>query len=769
MNLIRSIGQSALALAVPPSGRKTREQWVAMNVTQSELQSSKWQIKPGQEYIARLFGWVATCADKNATFQTSAKIRLFRYGKGKRLSPKSLKSLQMSRSKSKYATEEATEVFSSPGLAILEKPNDFESGIDANYLRHYGRWACGNAFNNWTDDQCFTLRPQFMNVIPSRSGEIIWGWRYGRESVAERDLPRDEVMHFKHRASIHDPFWGYGPTANCYQHADLMRSALKSETDRWNNDGRPPAYASLPKEMTDEQFDLAVKKMRDQVRGVRNTGNWLYGQAVDVKMLGFSPKEMEYLAGQNVSEQMILAAFGIPKAIFYPNDGALAAAQAAMRFYNEITIWPGLCRDADQLTEQHRRVGLIAETEFYAYDAVAQEDEAAESTILKTQTDSGVRTLNEARACLGLDPYPDEFGGDVPRIAGQPVSHAPAIDVAATDAKKPALPGNVDTAATDQVNADTTTVDTSLNGAQVTSLAGLAAQVAANELPLETARAIAHAAFPAIDDATLNEIFNPLKNFEPAKPEPAPVADVPQASKHRASCSCGSCRAGRKDKMPPNPDVAAKMQIEIQRWLAAVTQDIGAGFAELTEAQYAELEKIVYRNMAEAFATAVNIERPTDMPPLAPVDALDAVKQEGALVIEQIAGKTQDDIRQAISIGLEEGKTYADIAKDIQDSGYPAVRAERIARTESANASSMGTLAGMKDAGIKTKKWFLGGAPCAICEYIYAKVAAKGGSIPIDEPFATAGEFPGIDRDIMYPPAHPNCVCDFDSGDTNAD
>ena len=56
---------------------------------------------------------------------------------------------------------------------------------------------------------------------------------------------------------------------------------------------------------------------------------------------------------------------------------------------------------------------------------------------------------------------------------------------------------------------------TALNGAQVTSLVDLAAQVSAGTLPIETARAIAAAAFPLVDKADIDAIFAPLIGFSP--------------------------------------------------------------------------------------------------------------------------------------------------------------------------------------------------------------------------------------------------------------
>ena len=58
--------------------------------------------------------------------------------------------------------------------------------------------------------------------------------------------------------------------------------------------------------------------------------------------------------------------------------------------------------------------------------------------------------------------------------------------------------------------------------------------------------------------------------------------------------------------------------------------------------------------------------------------------------------------------------------------------------------------------------WTLAGGPCPLCEGIKARVDAAGGSIPLDEPFAVAGEKINgqkVPWTVMHKPAHPRCRC----------
>jgi hypothetical protein len=66
---------------------------------------------------------------------------------------------------------------------------------------------------------------------------------------------------------------------------------------------------------------------------------------------------------------------------------------------------------------------------------------------------------------------------------------------------------------------------TGMNGAQVTSLIDLAAQVSAGLIPISSAKAIASAAFPLIPQSEIDKIFDGMKGFKPVV-KPPPTIDT---------------------------------------------------------------------------------------------------------------------------------------------------------------------------------------------------------------------------------------------------
>jgi hypothetical protein len=110
-----------------------------------------------------------------------------------------------------------------------------------------------------------------------------------------------------------------------------------------------------------------------------------------------------------------------------------------------------------------------------------------------------------------------------PRPAAQPAAAAPAAAPATGAGAKKAT---ATAAAAGDVQG------TALNGAQVTSLAQIVAQAARGEVPIETAKGLANAAFPLMNDEEIAAIFEPLRSFQPrsATPPAAPGAAAQTAA-----------------------------------------------------------------------------------------------------------------------------------------------------------------------------------------------------------------------------------------------
>jgi capsid protein len=123
----------------------------------------------------------------------------------------------------------------------------------------------------------------------------------------------------------------------------------------------------------------------------------------------------------------------------------------------------------------------------------------------------------------------DQLGITPPDLPG-----ASRPDKSAKPGSEPSTPATTDNPAPEAATSaepappvSTEIQQTALNGAQVTALADLCNRVVSKELPLESAIALARAAFPAIDDATLAKIFDPLRTFTAASQTEPPADPAP--------------------------------------------------------------------------------------------------------------------------------------------------------------------------------------------------------------------------------------------------
>ena len=228
--------------------------------------------------------------------------------------------------------------------------------------------------------------------------------------------------------------------------------------------------------------------------------------------LGVKPDEMALDQILKIPESRICGALRLPAMVL---GLAVGAEQRTFSNYGEArkaayedAVIPFLKLVAEAFTDDLLPLleGQDGDEVDFDYSAVQCLGESEDAKFARYgdayQTNKGI-TRNEYRSGIGLETVEtgDTFAdGTSPEPAE---AEAPAGAVAAGDG---------------------TVQDTALNGAQITSLAGLIAQVTAGQLPAESARAIIAASFPALTAEQVEQIVGPLATFVPKPAEPAPVA-----------------------------------------------------------------------------------------------------------------------------------------------------------------------------------------------------------------------------------------------------
>ena len=206
----------------------------------------------------------------------------------------------------------------------------------------------------------------------------------------------------------------------------LSAYRLAMETDvaasKWNqttfeNDVTLRTLISLPETMTTDNFKRVKGEILSEL--IERQRRYMITRAgmVDVKTMSISHKDLDFLAGREFTREEIDRVFGIP-AGFWAKEATRANSEAAKAVMIEQAVWPLLTLLAEQLTLQCVRYdfgeGLVAE-----FDDIRSEDRAL--LIEERKQYWQVKTVDEARSDLGLDPLEDvETGAMLVPLAVSP-------------------------------------------------------------------------------------------------------------------------------------------------------------------------------------------------------------------------------------------------------------------------------------------------------------------------------------------------------------
>jgi len=305
-------------------------------------------------------------------------------------------------------------------------------------------------------------------------------------------------------------------------------------------------------------MDRLEKQIEEKLRGSKRAGRFLTASAdIDIKPLSFPPKDLQ---GRTDIVEEIAAVFGVPVSMLKANDPNLASATIGFAAWKANTILPLLRMDEEVLNQNLLPMFNIEGDAFLAYDNPVLSDERFEFEKNRSSVAGGMMTVNEARTRNGLDASEDPAAdrllmgnqplggptGDPSQPEGLPIAD-PTTPAAEGEQISPIdqptsvpVPGEAAPSGDAPAVAVDAPAAAALNGAQISSLIGLARSAALAELPIDSVRAIASAAFPSVSPQLIESIFSPITPQQQQQEKP-PAAAVPIVAKCAgANCACGS-------------------------------------------------------------------------------------------------------------------------------------------------------------------------------------------------------------------------------------
>lgn len=304
-----------------------------------------------------------------------------------------------------------------PFEEIYHTPNPYMTGDWM--IRYTTLWnkSDGNAY--WlllTDEndvlqEIWPLPSDAVKPVVAEDGSFLSYYEY-RARGKIYQIPTDYICHFQNIPNKWNPFDGL---------SELIAGMLPIDADtamlRWNakffnrdnvmpnaiinlrsgNPARRPAPADIAAIKSDLSSEYAAVNRKTFVTGAPG--------GIDVSLLGWSARDMDFVAGRASTKKEIFTLMGVPEGVFDPSATEASAKQAAKILKD--TVWTRtLVPMGATITQKIIR-------RFYGKEYEAQYDDIRpvdrELVLKENESKRTVQTFDESRAEVGLEGYRGPF------------------------------------------------------------------------------------------------------------------------------------------------------------------------------------------------------------------------------------------------------------------------------------------------------------------------------------------------------------------------
>lgn len=278
--------------------------------------------------------------------------------------------------------------------------------------------------------EIWPLRPDRVTILPDKR-QYIRGFVYqGRSGPVA--YTADEMLWLRYFNPLEE-YAGLSPLAPARLAVDMGMDGLRFNRNFLRNSARPDFVLLTNENMTDAEIEEFYSRWEARHRGPGNPNRPAIASFVrDIKTLGFSHREMDFMQGLRWSLEEVSRVYGVPKPMLSDLERAtFANVNAAERIFWRNTMVPEIGFLEEQLNRLLPRLGypdLLVRFDLSVIEAL-REDENSRVTREAQLLDRGVLTINEVRRSRNL---PDVPWGDTwakaPAVGRQPRSQAGSPD-----------------------------------------------------------------------------------------------------------------------------------------------------------------------------------------------------------------------------------------------------------------------------------------------------------------------------------------------------
>lgn len=415
---------------------------------------------------------------------------------------------------------------------LCVQPNHWQSCYEYTEQQIYHTALYGNAYSlivpgesSWCEE-LWPLHPSRM--FPERTADGVIRYRYHHPSGEERVYLADQIFHL--RGLSDDGLVGLMPAEICRNSIDLARKLDVAAINYWENNARPNVLLETSQPVPEGAMATLRNTWRRVFGGPKNVGQCaVLPNGVTAKILDAASREgSQYMELRNAVVTEVARAFRVgPTLIGQLDHGTYSNVEMEQIGAQVFTFTPW----------QRRREQAIGRSLLATYGdlyvqmdsrGLMRGDSAARANYFTSLFQLGSLSPNDIRRLDDLDPIDDPAADEYyVQLNMAPLSKAASPVAIAADGSTPAAAG-----------------PEPLNGAQISSLLEVLANVSSGLITPAGARAIVAAAFPTLTASQIDGIVGgvvagvavPATDAMPQQTDaPAPPAETPPPTQENAT------------------------------------------------------------------------------------------------------------------------------------------------------------------------------------------------------------------------------------------
>ena len=408
-----------------PTDTKAFIQDTAVNQWQFIYGQSSTKYYTPKQLLTYNTGWVYTCNNKNAQTLATIPLKLYYKKNGKEIKATPHKNISTQQKKflketvRKDVGEDVVEITEHPLMELLEHPNERMNWTDFVYQIQTYCGLIGNSYVYVERDK--EGKPIHLYPLLAENVSVICkdnGWGYGEitqykytNTLNNQGRTEDRITMFNAEDIIHflnpapgNTLYGKGELEACLSAAERDFYYDQVENSLNKNNARPDFLISYKGGIKESEIKEVQRMWYKKYGTPLNAGKPLVaGGDIDVKQLGFSPRDMQYEKGREECRRIICATYGVPNSLVDINSANLASSKMGQDYYIMNCIKPKLIRFLEKLNEQ--LVELYDENLFLWFDGdlLISSDPKETAEIDKIYLDQGIYGAQFVRGRLGIE------------------------------------------------------------------------------------------------------------------------------------------------------------------------------------------------------------------------------------------------------------------------------------------------------------------------------------------------------------------------------